>query len=348
MTVVAGDEIISHTHFYNRQKTSIIFAVYAKMGGMDTLSGMRLFARVVEAGGFSAAGRQVGLAASSVSRQVGRLEDALGARLLNRSTRNIGLTEAGRYYYERASRIVADVDEANAAVSELGQAPRGTLRLNVPVVFGRLYIAPYMKEFLEIYPELAVELNVTDHYVDLIEEGADLAIRIGGPSQSSYIVRKLATVDRVLCASPDYFAQRGRPRRPQDLARHNCIVHRRHPGEAVWELIGGEGTFPVPVSGNFASNNAFAIAAAMTAGVGIALLPVWIVGREIQEGKVEVVLGGYRAHPTDLADEVYAVFPHARNLSAKVRACVDFLAEKFRSEPDFRFGVSLPGAGGAA
>ena len=203
---------------------------------------------------------------------MGRLEDALGTRLLNRSTRHIGLTEAGRLYYERAARIVADVDEANAAVAELAEAPRGTLRLNVPVVFGRRYIAPYMREFLETHPEVHVDLNVTDRYVDLIEEGADLAIRIGGPSQSSYIVRKLATIDRVLCASPDYFARHGRPRHPEDLARHNCIALRRHPGDIVWELIGGDGTFEIPASGNFASNNSVAIAAAMTAGIGIALL----------------------------------------------------------------------------
>ena len=308
---------------------------------MDTLSGMRLFTKVVETGSFSAAGRQVGVNASSVSRLVGRLEDSLATRLLNRSTRHIGLTEAGRLYYERARRIVADVDEASAAVAELAEAPRGTLRLNAPVVFGRRYVTPYMREFLETYPEVHVELNVTDHYVDLIEEGADLAIRIGGPSPSSYIVRKLATIDRVLCASPDYFARHGRPRRPEDLARHNCIVLRRQPGEVVWELIGEDGTFAVPVSGNFASNNSGAIAAAMTAGIGISLLPVWMVGREIQQGQAEVVLDEYRAHPTGLADEVYAVFPHARNLSAKVRACVDFLARKFRDEPDFAVGVAL-------
>ena len=312
---------------------------------MDTLSGMRLFARVVETGGFSAAGRQVGLNASSVSRQVGRLEDALGTRLLNRSTRHIGLTEAGRIYYERASRIIADVDEANEAVSELSQAPRGTLRLNVPVVFGRRYITPYMREFLETYRELRVELTVTDHYVDLIEEGADLAVRIGGPSQSSYIVRKLATIDRVICASPEYFARHGRPRRPDDLAAHNCIVYRAQPGEVVWELIGEDGTFAVPVSGNFASNNIASIAAAMQAGIGIALLPIWLVGREIQQGMAEIVLRDYYAHPTGFADEVFAVFPHARNLSAKVRACVDFLARKFRAEPDFRVGVMPPGTG---
>ena len=186
---------------------------------MDTLSGMRLFAKVVETGSFSAAGRQLGLNASSVSRQVGALEDALGTRLLNRSTRSLGLTEAGGLYYERARRIVADVDEVNAAVSELNETPRGTLRLNVPVVFGRRYVAPYMQEFLEAYPEVRVELNVTDHYVDLIEEGADLAIRIGGTSQQSYIVRKLASIDRVLCASTEYLERHGRQKLGHDVGQ---------------------------------------------------------------------------------------------------------------------------------
>ena len=241
---------------------------------------------------------------------------------------------------------MADVDEANAALAELNEAPRGTLRLNAPVVFGRRYVTPYMREFLETHPEVRVELNVTDRYVDLIEEGADLAIRIGGPSPSSHIVRKLATIDRVLCASPEYFARRGRPHRPEDLAKHDCIVLRRQPGEVVWELIGDEGTFAVPVSGSFASNNFDAIAAAMTAGSGIALLPVWMVGREIQQGRAEIVFHEYRAHPAGLADEVYAVFPHARNLSAKVRACVDFLVRKFRGEADFTVGVWLHEAGG--
>lgn len=309
---------------------------------MDTLSGMRLFAKVVEAGSFSAAARQLGLNASSVSRQIGALEDSLGARLVNRSTRSLGLTEAGALYHERALRIIAEVEEANSAVSELDETPRGTLRLNVPVVFGRRYIAPWMREFLDANPNVRIELNVTDHYVDLIEEGADLSIRIGQTSQQSLILRKLATIDRVLCASTDYVACHGRPTHPRDLVRHNCLVYRHHPGEIVWQFIGPEGTVDVPVSGNFAANNAAAIGAAMAAGVGVALVPVWIAGREIQAGQVEVLLPDYRAHPTGFADEVYAVFPPGRNRSAKVRAFVDFIAAKFRTEPDFRIGTTSP------
>ncbi len=311
---------------------------------MDTLSGMRLFTKVVETGSFSAAGRQLGLNPSSVSRRVGALEDELGTRLLNRSTRSLGLTEAGGLYYERASRIIAEVDEANAAVSELDETPRGTLRLNVPVVFGRRYIAPYMQEFFEANPNVRVELTVTDHYVDLIEEGADLAIRIGQTSQQSFIVRKLATINRVLCASTEYLDRHGRPARPEDLARHNCLVYQLHRGDMVWQLTGADGSFDVSVTGNFTANNAGAIGAAMAAGVGIALLPVWVAGREIQMGLVEVVLPDYRAHPTGFADEVFAVFPPGRNLSAKVRAYVDFIAEKFRTEPDFRIGTKIAAA----
>lgn len=314
---------------------------------MDTLSGMRLFAKVVEAGSFSEAGRRLGLNASSVSRQVGALEDALGARLFNRSTRSLGLTEAGGLYHERVMRIIAEVDEANAAVSELDETPRGTLRLNVPVVFGRRYIAPYMRAFLDAHPDVRVELNVTDHYVDLIEEGADLAIRIGQTGQQSYIVRKLATINRVLCASTEYLDRHGRPARPDDLARHNCLVYRLRPGETVWQLTGADGSHEVTVAGNFTANNAGAIGSAMAAGVGIALLPVWIAGREIQRGVVEVVLPGYRAHPTGFADEVFAVFPPGRNLSAKVRVYVDFIAEKFRTEPDFRIGPAVDADRGA-
>jgi DNA-binding transcriptional LysR family regulator len=306
---------------------------------METLTGMRLFTKVVEAGSFSAAGRQLGLAVSTISRQVGALETELGTRLLNRSTRSLGLTEAGNLYYERARRIIAEVDDANAAISELTETPRGTLRLNVPVVFGRRYIAPYMREFLELHPAVRVELNVTDNYVDLIEEGADLAIRIGQTNQQSVVTRKLATLNRILCASTAYLKRHGRPERPQDLARHNCLVfYRQRPGAMTWQLTDAEGTIDVAVTGNFTSNNAGAIGAAMAAGIGIALLPAWLVGREVQMGSVEAVLPGYRAHPTGYADEVFAVFPDGRNVPAKVRAYVDFVAEKFRTEPNFRIG----------
>lgn len=305
---------------------------------MDTLAGMRLFAKVAESGSFSAAGRGLGLAPSSVSRQINGLEDALGARLLNRTTRKLSLTEAGQIYFERAQRILSDIDDATMAVTRLQETPRGHLRINVPVIFGRRYIAPVMPEFLARYPEVKVELTVTDHYIDLVEAGADLAIRIGGLTHQTFVAKKLAIVSRVLCASPKYLAMHSDPQLPDDLLRHNCLAFKLRPGPTVWELEGADGSHDITVNGNFESNNTEALSAAMVAGLGIALLPIWVVGREIHDGLVKVVLPQYRAHPMNAADEVYALYPHGRNLSAKVRAFLDFIAEEFRNHPDFKIG----------
>ena len=305
---------------------------------MHTLAGMRLFNQVVEDGSFTAAGRRLGLAPSSVSRQVSALEKELGARLLNRTTRKVSLTEAGALYVERTRRILTEIDETNDAVGAMQAAPRGTLKLNVPVVFGRRYIVPNMPEFLAMYPDVSVELNVTDHYVDLIEEGADLAIRIGSTSQLSFVARKLATMHRVLCASPSYLETHGEPRHPDDLAGHNCLRYRHVPGDVVWRFADDEGSYEIQVEGNFGANNAGSIASAALADMGLALLPVWMVGREIRHGRLREVLPGYRAEIADFANEVFAVYPHARHLSAKVRAYVDFIAEKFKTEPEFQVG----------
>jgi DNA-binding transcriptional LysR family regulator len=305
---------------------------------MDTLAGMRLFNRVVEDGSFTAAGHKLGLAPSSVSRQVSALEKELGARLLNRTTRKVSLTEAGTLYFERTRRILTEIDETNDAVGAMQAAPRGTLKLNVPVVFGRRYIVPNMPEFLTKYPDVSVELNVTDHYVDLIEEGADLAIRIGGTTQLSFVARKLATMHRVLCASPAYLEAHGEPAHPEDLATHNCLRYRHIPGEIVWRFADADRTYEIQVDGNFAANNAGSIASAAIAGMGLALLPVWMVGREIHRGQLREVLPEYSAEIADFANEVFAVYPHARHLSAKVRAYIDFIAAKFTGEPEFQVG----------
>ena len=176
---------------------------------MDTLTGMRLFNKVAETGSFSAAGRAIGLAPSSVSRQISALEDQLGTRLFNRTTRKLHLTEAGEIYHGHTERILSNIEEANAAVTELQEEPRGTLRINIPVVFGRRYIATTLPDFLDRYPELSVELQVTDNFVDLIEEGADLAIRVGGLTNTSFIARKLIGIQRLLVASPAYIEKHG-------------------------------------------------------------------------------------------------------------------------------------------
>jgi len=259
-------------------------------------------------------------------------------RLFNRTTRKLHLTEAGEIYRGHTERIISDIDEANSAVTELQDEPRGKLRINIPVVFGRRYIATTLPEFLDRYPELSVELQVTDHFVDLIEEGADLAIRIGGLTNTSFIARKLSGIQRLLVASPGYLEKNGEPKTPEDLKDHNCFQFRINPGESHWDLENkktGKVT-DISVQGNLLSNNVEAINAAMLNGGGIALLPSWVVGKDIQRGDAQVILPDYHAKVRHTDSAVYAVYPYTRNVSAKVRAYIDFIAEKFKTEPDFR------------
>jgi DNA-binding transcriptional LysR family regulator len=302
---------------------------------MDTLHSMKLFSEVVESGSFSAAGRRFGLAASSVSRQVGALEESLGARLLNRSTRKLSMTEAGRLYHERVRQILADVEDANRSVSHLEAIPRGLLRINGPVVFGRLHIAPNLPEFMERYPDIDVELTLTDHFVDVIEEGSDVVVRVGGLSDSSLFARRLAPNRRVLCASPEYLERRGRPERPAELAQHDCVLYKRQSTAAIWHICCGESgqKEQVHVSGRIAANNSEALHEVILRGAGIGLLPIWLVGPDIQSGRLERVLPTLEADLTKDETAIHAIYPHKRLLSAKVRAFVDFLVEKYQPVP---------------
>lgn len=311
---------------------------------MDTLHGMRLFSEVVDSGSFSAAGRKFGLAASSVSRQVGSLEDALGARLLNRSTRKLSLTEAGRLYHERVRQIIADVEDANRSVSHLEAVPRGLLRINGPTVFGRLHIAPHLPEFLRRFPEIDIDLTLTDHFVDVIEEGSDVVVRVGGLSDSSLFARRLAPNRRVLCASPAYLDARGRPEKPSDLTDHSSIVYKLHSTTGTWHICCGESGAKeqVQVKGRLTANNAEALHEAVLGDMGIALLPIWLVGQDLQDGKLERVLPTLEADLTPDETAIHAIYPHKRLLSAKVRAFVDFLVEKYQPVPYWEVGVQAP------
>ncbi len=305
---------------------------------MDTLTGMRLFSRVADTGSFSAAGRVIGLAPSSVSRQISALENNLGTQLFNRTTRKLHLTEAGEIYQHHIERILSDIDEANSAVSLLQEEPRGTLRINIPVVFGRRYIASTLPEFLQKHPELSVELQVTNHFVDLIEEGSDLAIRVGGLTNTTFIARKLVGIRRLLVASPRYLETAGVPKLPEDLSSHNCLQLHVTLGERLWRLENKETgkKTDVHVRGNMRSNNSDTLNTAMLNGGGIALLPSWVVGRDVQRGDAVEIMSDYIANVQDMDTAVYAVYPYTRNLSAKVRAYIDFIAEKFKAEPDFK------------
>ncbi|MDJ0948987.1 MAG: LysR family transcriptional regulator [Alphaproteobacteria bacterium] len=298
---------------------------------MDLFQSMRVFSRVAEVESFSGAARDLAMSKAAASKHVRALEDRLGVRLLNRTTRRLSLTEEGRLYYEWCRRIQADLSEADSSVARQHGEPRGTLRVNAPMSFGIRHLSSAVPDFLARYADLAVDLTLNDRYVDLVDEGYDMAIRIGSLEDSSLVARKLAVARRVLCAAPAYLERHGRPQEAQDLARHNCLSYsyaRTNPG--VWRLRGPEGEVSVQVRGNLDANNGDVIRAATLAGSGIAWQPSFIVGDDIRAGRLEHVLPRY-------GDEIgiHAVYPQTRYLSAKVRAFVDYLAGRFGGRPSW-------------
>jgi DNA-binding transcriptional LysR family regulator len=291
---------------------------------------MEAFVRVTESRSFSQAARRLRSSKSVVSRLVSSLEAELGVRLFNRTTRSLTLTEAGQGYYERCARILADIDEANASVSQLQAAPRGRLRINAPMSFGFLHLAPAIPDFLARYPEVEVDMTMNDRFVDLVEDGFDLAVRIGRLADSSLVARKLAPMRRVVCASPAYLEARGTPASPEDLAAHDCLCYSNMALSDEWRFASLDGrAWPVEVKGRLRTNNGDALRAAALQGAGLAYLPTFIVGGDLQAGTLISLLGDYI--PQDSA--VHAVYPHSRHLSPKVRAFVDFLADRFGPRP---------------
>ena len=296
---------------------------------MDKLTGMAVFARVVEAQSFTTAATQLGMSRSAVSKAIAGLENRLGARLLNRTTRRLALTEVGQAFYERCARIVAEAEDAELAVSRLQAAPRGVLRLSAPVSFGILHLAPALPGFMQRYSELRVEIDLADRMVNLIEEGYDLAVRIGALPDSSLIARRLADNNMVVCAAPSYWRRRGKPSEPRDLTGHACLTYayQRNPNE--WPFVGPGGRFNVRVDGPLLSNNGDLSIAAALAGLGIVVSPCFLCGSHLAEGRLEAVLQDWMPPPGG----IHAVYPHGRHLSAKVRAFVDFLVERFGPQP---------------
>lgn len=299
------------------------------MPPFDNLAAMAVFARVVEERSFTQAAGALGRSKSAVSKAVSQLEDRLGARLLNRTTRRLSLTEAGTAYYERAARILAEAAEADSAVSALQDEPRGTLRINAPMSFGQRHLAPAIGAFLERYPELRLDITLNDRIIDLVGEGYDVAVRIAALPDSSLIAAKLAPNRRLVCASPDYLARAGTPRHPQDLRRHNCFGYTYQATGNNWRFVGPEGPVTVRVTGTLSANNGEILKAAMRQGLGLGLVPSFSVTDELKSGELVAVLPDY----SDTETSVYAVYPHSRHLSAKVRAFVDFLRDRFGPEP---------------
>jgi DNA-binding transcriptional LysR family regulator len=297
---------------------------------MDRFAALSAFVRVSETQSFSEAARRLRSSKSAISRSVGALEAELGARLFNRTTRSLNLTEAGRAYFERVSRILADLDDADRALVHHQASPRGRLIVSAPMSFGFLHLAPALPEFLARFPEVEVDLSLNDRFVDLVEDGFDVALRIGALPDSSLIARRIVPIRRTLCASPDYFQRRGTPQIPEELKAHECLRNSNVLRTQEWRFVGPDGNASlIPVSGRMSANNGDVLRIMALAGLGIANLPTFIVGADVRDGALVAALD--RFIPQDLA--MSAVYPHSRNLSPKVRAFVDFLVERFGKRP---------------
>lgn len=296
---------------------------------MELLAGMAVFARVVDAGGISAAARDLRLSKSAVSKQLAALEDRLGARLLQRTTRRMSLTEAGTGFLEHCRRVVAEAEAAESAVGALQAEPRGTLRINAPMTFGTMHLAAAMPDFLARYPQVSVDMALNDRLVDLLEEGFDVAVRIGRLADSSLVARKLAPARRVIVASPSYLDRRGRPETLAELAGHDTLGYSYISTADEWRFHGPDGEESVRVEPRLKANNGEILLAACLAGAGVAAVPTFISGPSLRAGTLVRVLPQYES----VGLGIHAVWPTARHLSAKVRAFVDFLAERFGPVP---------------
>ncbi len=304
---------------------------------LDRLTGMEVFVKVAAAGSLSAAGRAMGISQTMVTKHIAALEARLGIKLFHRSTRRLSITEAGRNYLEASERILVDIEAADAAVAADRVEPRGLLRLNVPVSFGTRQIAPLLSEFTRRHPLVTIELGLNDRLVDLADEGWDLAIRIGSLSNSSLVARRIAPCRTVVCAAPSYLAARGKPRTVSSLAEHNCLGYTLSSTTGVdrW-AFGAKGDIIVSVSGSLRANNGEALRTAAIAGQGLAYLPTFIVADDMRAGTLVAL---ELDQPTVEFGGIYAVFLPDRHPAAKVRAFINFIANRFAPEPpwDKRF-----------
>lgn len=291
-------------------------------------SDIRVFVAVIDQGSFSRAGIHLGKSKSAVSKKIGQLESRLGVQLLRRTTRQLSLTEAGEQFWEYAQRALALIQEGEDSVTRLQGAPQGQLRINTPMSFGHLHIAPIIPQFLIENPKIDIDMHMNDRFIDLVEGNFDVGIRIGNLKDSSLVARRLTTCRRVICASPRYLEKHGTPQIPKDLANHNCMFYSYFQGGAEWSLLGPEGPTNVPPHGQYQVNNSEALREALLADLGIAHIPTFVVGPDIAAGQLIPILKDFR--PPDL--NIYAVFPERRYLPAKVRSILDFMVDQFGGE----------------
>jgi len=297
---------------------------------LDRFIGMAVFAKVVESSSFAAAARHFAMSPAMVSKHIRTLEERLGVRLLNRTTRRVSATEVGQNYYERCLRILKEMEDAERAAGDLEAAPRGLLRVTTSVSFGAHQLAPAIADYLIAYPDVSIDLSLHDNYVDLLEERIDLAIRLGQQSDSSLIAKKLYAVEMVLCASPGYLAANGTPQKPRDLVTHNCLIY-TYAAPRAWtftnQKTGKEEV--VRITGRLLANSGDALLALALKDTGVVLAPDYLVTDALRDGRLVRLLAAYTTQETP----VYAVYPHSHYLSAKTRTFIDFLAARFGLRP---------------
>lgn len=295
-------------------------------------SQMKIFVEVVRQEGFTAAADKLNVSKSHVSKQVERLEERLGVRLLHRTTRQVSLTEVGEIYFTRCQQILSDIEDAERAVTELQSSPRGNLRITAPMTFGVQHLNGLLCEFLQRYSGLNAEVHYSDQFVDLVDDGFDAAVRIGELQDSSLIGRKLVPVDLLTVASPAYLEEHGVPKHPDELRDHSCLRYSYQVSGTTWQYYGDDGEeVSVTVEGRISANNGRALVEAARSGMGIHLSPAFIVADDLRSGDLVPVLGDWKTQQLAL----WVVYPHRRFLSRKVRLFVDFLAEKFSDPPDW-------------
>lgn len=299
---------------------------------MENLADIAVFVRVVERGSFTLAADDLALSRAVVSKYVSRLEERLGARLLQRTTRRLSLTEAGAALFEASRGAIERIEEAESAVARFQSAPRGRLRVSAPMSFGILHLGPALNGFASAYPAVSLDVRLDDRFVNLVEEGFDVAVRIGELTDSTLVARKLGSTRAIACASPAYLAEHGEPQAPEDLAAHDCLLYSYLSTANVWRFTGPDGrAIPVAVTGSLRINNGIVLAEAAVAGRGALMTPSFYVGSLVREGKLKRILADYGLPSLG----IHAVYPQTTHVPPKVRVFIDYLVERFGRKPEW-------------
>lgn len=304
---------------------------------MDYFAAMGAFVRSVELGSFSKVASESGMKVSTVSRYVAALESDLGAALFNRTTRRLKLTEAGNVFYSKAAQVLADLEEARQTTSSLNGRPQGVLRINIPSAFGRRHIMPFVKEFLERYPEITLDATLTDLTVDLLETGTDLAVRIGAQHDSTLIAKRLSTQRRLLVAAPEYLEAYGTPKSPDELSEHECLTFTvGHPVHWYMKPINEPGTImqEISVSGHLRTNDTEALRDATITGQGVALLPTWLIADDLRANRLTPLMVEMNWNiAADIDSPIWGVYAPKKVVSPKVRVFLDFIMQRLGTPP---------------